>query len=34
MQFDGGQLTHRPVTGVDNQVTFVATAHFVMTPAT
>jgi hypothetical protein len=34
MRFDGGQLTRKPVTGVDNQVTFVVTAHFVMTPAT
>jgi hypothetical protein len=34
MQFDRGQLTHKPVTSADNQVTFVVTAHFVMTPAT
>jgi hypothetical protein len=34
MRFDGGQLTRKPVTGADNQVTFVVTAHFVTTPAT
>jgi hypothetical protein len=32
-QFNGGQLTHKPVTSADNQVTFVATAHFITTPA-
>jgi hypothetical protein len=34
MQFGGGQLTRKPVTGADNQVTFIVTAHFVTTPAT
>jgi hypothetical protein len=34
MWFDRGQLTRKPVTGADNQVTFVTTAHFVTTPAT
>jgi hypothetical protein len=32
--FDGGQLTHKPVTSANNQVTFVTTAHIIMTPAT
>jgi hypothetical protein len=34
MQFGGGQLTRKPVTGADNQVTLVVTAHFITTPAT
>jgi hypothetical protein len=33
-QFDRGKLTRKPVTGADNQVTFVATAYFVTTPTT